>query len=490
MLCDARSSPLGLGGTELHHAEMRRSHLKSRSLERGSTILIFGIAGVAAGLLSTLSRDVLPLIGGLVLLVILAQSGWRVRLTILVVAVSINRFSIQVLGVDVRADQVVPLILALCLVAEWQNKRSPHLPSVVPLVALTMLGVAASQIAGTDLVVAGRFAVQILTGVILFVVVLQSVRDEQLVRSVTSALLVVASVQGLLGVLAFLNYLATGNSLGIDVPLSGLALARGTMFEGNIFGSFMAASLLVALGAQLEAKGWFNWRSLAITLIAAGLVLSFTRAAWLGFVIGLIFLIVGSKQALSSRMRLALYAGSLSLVGVIALTLLPSIGERVEARSETLFDFSSGSGYGRVRLAELAVREWRQEPWIGLGWGSFSGRLPGQSSVRRSWIPNLSLAILHDTGVLGAILLVWALLRTVAFRSRRALLVQAHGYVAAFIAVLIAAQATSGFILGLFWFFFGMAGASIAASKTFDNEVSDPGNHLAILNHLPRSGVK
>ena len=110
---------------------------------------------------------------------------------------------------------------------------------------------------------------------------------------------------------------------------------------------------------------------------------------------------------------------------------------------------------------------------LGLGPGSFGYRLPGDYSAGPAWLPNLTLQVLHDTGIIGLLALLWLLAAfyVTAIRAlRRAPVGQVRtvlaGLIAAMTALLIAFQLTPGFTLGYSWALLalGMAAARAAAA--------------------------
>src|SRR5207302_10381627 len=130
----------------------------------------------------------------------------------------------------------------------------------------------------------------------------------------------------------------------------------------------------------------------------------------------------------------------------------PGVTGVLGARARGLLNFSSGSGYGRLQLYKVALSEWSAHPLLGTGPGSFSYRLPGDTTPGPAWLPNLTLQVLHDTGVLGLLAMLWlgaafyvttvrALWRAPPGPLRAAL----GGLSAAVTALLIAFQLTPGF---------------------------------------------
>ena len=135
-----------------------------------------------------------------------------------------------------------------------------------------------------------------------------------------------------------------------------------------------------------------------------------------------------------------------------------------------MLNFGSGSGYGRVLLYKEALGEWQAHPLLGLGPGSFSYRLPGDTAPGPAWLPNLTLQALHDTGIVGLLAMLWlfvAFYVTTSAPLRRAPPGQARavlaGLIAAVTALLICFQLTPGFSLGYSWALLALAVAAARA---------------------------
>jgi O-antigen ligase len=128
----------------------------------------------------------------------------------------------------------------------------------------------------------------------------------------------------------------------------------------------------------------------------------------------------------------------------------------------------------------VALSEWSAHPLLGTGPGSFSYRLPGDATPGPAWLPNLTLQVLHDTGVLGLLAMLWlfvAFYVTTLRALRRApsgpLRAVLGGLIAAVTALLIAFQLTPGFTLGYSWALLALAVAASGAVTAAGHAVAD-----------------
>jgi len=291
----------------------------------------------------------------------------------------------------------------------------------------------------------------------------------------------VAAAEAIIGMLAFALYLgvhAAVPGVQLDPNSNNAPLVYGTLYEGNIFGSYMSAAFLIALALVAEEtvrrKGLLY---LVLAATAVGLLVSGTRSAWGATIVGAVVLLALSRLGRGGRrgrllVRLVGGLVAVGLIVVIGLIVLPSsVTGAFGARAQGLLNFGSGSGYGRVLLYREAVAEWQTQPLLGLGPGSFAYKLSGDTSTSAAWLPNLTLLTLHDTGALGLLALVWlfaafyamatgALRRAPPGETRAAL----AGLTAAVTALLVAFQLTPGLNLGYSWALLALGVAAARAA--------------------------
>lgn len=256
--------------------------------------------------------------------------------------------------------------------------------------------------------------------------------------------------------------------------LTWLMAPYATQWEGNTFGSFVAAALVLLLGWGLPTRRGRRQSVLlavGVAILAVALAVSLARGAWLGAAAGLavVFICGGFRRG-----RLLLGAGLTAGGGVAALYLLGfgGIVERLAQRVGYLAGIWQGptdiSTIERLHTFNLAWQGWLQQPLIGWGAGSFGQLYTYATNDNPAWIGNLELHALHDGGLLGLLGLALALLVPVAalIRSlRRPQALPPHpiprglrvGLLGACVTLLVAYQASEATWLGFTWFVFGLA---------------------------------
>lgn len=207
-----------------------------------------------------------------------------------------------------------------------------------------------------------------------------------------------------------------------------LMRAFGLLPHANVLGGLLAAALPVVVGlllrpgasgsaAMTRRRRWGRAMGdalllLSVALMVAGIVLSFSRSAWLGLLCGGLYLIVrraiGNRHALLGPYtgRGVLVAAGIGLV-VVALLLVErdAVSVRLQPASNRL---EQASIQQRLSLLELSFKVISLRPLTGVGGGNFALAadrfLPreerGQSTFNR--VHNTYLMAQAELGPLGA----------------------------------------------------------------------------------------
>src|SRR4029079_7760854 len=152
-----------------------------------------------------------------------------------------------------------------------------------------------------------------------------------------------------------------------------------------------------------------------------GLVLSFTRSAWIGAIVGLLSVAAVGHRSLGLRTKHILVPPLVGVVIVIVLLLLPgSAGTFLRFKLVNLVNLESPTAVLRLLTYSIALKQTLLHPIIGLGTYSFAPLLAEGSDFARFegwrglWIGNYLLLALHDTGAIGLLLwagLIWSIIR-------------------------------------------------------------------------------
>lgn len=484
------------------------------------------VVAAAAVMVSALLRQPLLLILSLLLpfavLTRLTSITWA-ALLILVTAALTDHFNVPIAGINLRPEWIagVPVLAAVAFTAQRQ-------PQILRLTRIDLLLSAWLVLAGiSSLLFASHRgnSLKIWLGLALaasgFFLVRPLVGDrvDRLLDFVVGCGFLIC----LFGLFSYLIY-PLGFPLGVQInPDTQVPTVYATLWEGDIFGAFAGCLLLLSLG-RLLLMARPSVLALAVPVIAlAGLEVSLARAAWLGTLLAGVLMV---PLWLSLRRRRWMPPGTGRRLATVAVagavfsaaywTGADLLHRAVEHPNVTV-GTSSGAKPGRVdsppvagstllpytvhattphpqpllqRLktltnpaalaqdptvelrisqAKLALQDWLPSPWLGRGAGSFGQRYE-DTSHHPAWIANILLRVLHDTGVLGLLLmlgyaigLLLLLLRMVR-REAGARGIYAALLLPPFIVLWVSAQATEPFQLMWPWIFLGLILAIPAAA--------------------------
>lgn len=169
----------------------------------------------------------------------------------------------------------------------------------------------------------------------------------------------------------------------------------------NVAGSYFAMHTPLALGILVSnAERRYKILALfALLLGGAGLFLTLSRGAWLGFGLA-IFIFIG-------LMTLRGWLDMRLLAGLFLLGLLIFAGFS-ELLLERVFGDDGGAGAGRLPLNEIAIQMGEDHPWLGVGANNFATVAPSYLSSRfsRVWfytVHNKYLLLFSEIGIFGLI---------------------------------------------------------------------------------------
>lgn len=374
-------------------------------------------------------------------------------------AAALSQFGWQYHGVRIRLSEVISLVVVAAVVLTWRF-------AVVRPAALLLFGYAAVEIFSTllnrsDWSRGLKLDLILLTEALIAAVIayLAGVLDA---RSIARIIVGVGTAEAAAAILFSGLYALHLTTFGVQIdPATNLCKAYGTMWEANLLASFLGAVLVFALAVRsLLGRPWVQAASTGLMAVAIGLTL--TRAAWIAILVGvlaLVFLRFGMRNQLG-RSELVAWAVPGALLVASAAVVLVAAHDGICGHGSAVG--SQGTSVtGRVANHEVALAEWSHAPIFGLGTGSIHS-LAG-NDPHQPWISSMAIDSLHDTGIVGALivaglilLLLWRLFRDRA-DAPPARLQLINGTTAALITLLVAFQATTGMIMEYPWLFAGTA---------------------------------
>lgn len=267
-----------------------------------------------------------------------------------------------------------------------------------------------------------------ITYALTYFLVLQFAGDPARVRVLAQAFFWASAIVAIYGLLQFAGLVHVSE----DVPWDDTNRAFSTYGNPNMLGGFLIFSTVVALGLALSEKRGV-WRLVywvGFGLSGLALIVSYTRGAWIGGVVGLVLLgIIAWRQRASVR-RIDLAPACVFVAAGLALIIrsLFSSSEvmNVGRRIASILQFSSGSGQTRTQIWQAAGEAISERPI--LGWGTDTFNYLFYRFVPAGYIQNVGgtraadnahdypLQLASTVGIPGALLfygvLVWAGIRS------------------------------------------------------------------------------
>ena len=410
--------------------------------------------------------------------------------------VVLNGVPIRVGGVALHVDQMAACLLVVPLGASvLAGKRRLYTDGTIWwLGALLAANIAASLLNSPARSYSLLQCINLASVWVIYVLVVNFVEPEEL-EPFFRRCLWAALGASVIGITAYLLNVAGVPVGGAEVSASAAEQltnaygAYGTMVEPNIFGGFTSAYLvisviLLAIASRAGEVGSRNVRLLrwVAGATAAGLVLSFTRAAWLGALVGLALFVVLARRMLGMTIRLRGVFASIGVAVVAAAVLwvLPgSAGDLFRFKVDNLLNIASPTAFLRLVSYGIALQQTAAHPVVGYGTFSFAAlTLQGADfqqfdNWHNLWIGNYLLLALHDTGVVGLVLWI-GLIAGIVVRGVRAvrrlrsvdpaMTARTLALTIAIASLLVPFLATTGFTLGYTWLLIGLLGAYCRAA--------------------------
>jgi O-antigen ligase len=177
--------------------------------------------------------------------------------------------------------------------------------------------------------------------------------------------------------------------------LAGTIRPFGTLGHPNLLGAMTAPAAVVALVLVLEAPGR-RWPYLAgAVLFTIVTMITFSRAAWLGLISGLLVVLALRSRRREARMGarpILIAAGVLAALAIVAI--VTGSGELIATRLREIVTPAAGSGGSRLEIWRSAVAAWRDRPWLGQGPDAFQ-LVFGQYQTPQYWNLEWGLTPLH-----------------------------------------------------------------------------------------------
>jgi O-antigen ligase len=297
------------------------------------------------------------------------------------------------------------------------------------------------------------------------------VTDARALRWVFKAFLAIGIAECMFALLCFASRELFATSFGtvVDQYAGGAGGVYGTHYEPNLLGSFAACLSIMLLVVYFMSQRRPKWLVGGAIVGIAAMLASLSRAAFLAFIlVSVVLLFLGVRAGLVNLRRV------LPLGFVVALFVAPIAatgGRNLVSRFVTLSVEgveNDSEAVGRLVAMSTALEDIARHPLVGNGTASFQLLAdPKQFPILgdRPWVGNSPIRILHDTGVMGLILMGVVVLG-LAKNVRKAIVGQAldreiiFALAAGCLVYAVSFMATEGTILSFFWVHIGLLGSA------------------------------
>jgi O-antigen ligase len=379
----------------------------------------------------------IPFVFGALALLVLVSARWPIGgLGVLVLATAVSHFYFEFQGWKARPEYLVSFSLLLVLAVRillGGFRPSPTSKFEYLLGGYVLMNYLSSILMSPALSLSLRWALQTSLAMLPYFLIRWLCTNYACLRRVFSTVIVVGVLAGGFGISCFLLNQLFGTTLGVQIDKYGPGIPGtfGTLYDSNSFGIYSASCSVMCLSLYLFGAETGRRRyGMAFLLTSLATVVSLARAVLLALVVAGAFLgwLAVKRRVLSGRklVRLGLLAGAGVTLAVLA------AGSHVVTRLDVVDrnNLSADSSFaGRILEDLAALRNIRQHPLLGNGTGSFHvlfdlgdypelfGSLVGQS-YNFVDIENITLRMLHDTGMVGFLLML-AFFLSLARRARR-----------------------------------------------------------------------
>ena len=347
-----------------------------------------------------------------VFVVLLTVTRWPYGALLVLVGMSVMpRFFVEVFGWKARPEHFAAVVVSLA-VCGWLLNSNQKIQLETPdywVFAYVIMNYVSSAFGSSSPSQTLRWALLNNLAVLPYFLIRLLVRDLEMFRKAFRIFLAVGIAESVYGILCYVSHHAFGTTAGMEVGqyLTDVAAPFGSLFEANLFGAYTGCAAVLALAIYLIGE-----RRLAylICFFVASLAsaISFSRAALVALVAAGVWVFWQARRSRPEAHR-GRAATLVLAIGLILLIVVPAVGGVVQERFASLFGevrLGEESTIGRLIEAQEALQEFSGHRLIGTGTASLQltfdwGKYVPDWSDHFGWVGNITVRILHDTGLLG-----------------------------------------------------------------------------------------
>jgi O-antigen ligase len=209
---------------------------------------------------------------------------------------------------------------------------------------------------------------------------------------------------------SFSELVAQSSSWLVNISGRTTLRAFGLFPDPHVYSFFESLIFFVALGYFIGAKKGQEkvFSAVALVCMASTVSLSFSRGAYLGVVVGMVFFVA------LLLFKKGWLAKSLLISGVLLIIILTTSRTAIFTRLSSSFNLREGSNSERIKNWEQALKITRDYPLTGVGLGNYAALInPGAGGRSSIYAHNSYLDIAAETGVVNALIFTLIILFTI-----------------------------------------------------------------------------
>jgi O-antigen ligase len=345
-----------------------------------------------------------------VVLIVLTVTQWPYGALVILIGMSaMPRFFVEIFGWKARPEHFAVLIVSL-VVCIWLLRSNRKIQLQTPdycVLAYVAFNYVSSAFGSSSPSEALRWALLNNLAILPYFLIRLLVRNAETFRKAFRILLAVGIAESAYGILCYFSHQAFGTTVGVSVGhyLSDVSVPYGSLAEPNLFGAYAGCTAVLALVVYLFGERRFGYL-MCFFVASLAAVLSLSRAALVALVVAVGWVYWRARHArVGHRSRAATLVVA---VGLILLIVGPAVGGVVQQRFGDVFSQGLTEDTTALRLIETyqALQEFSEHPLIGTGTASLQlsfdwGKYIPDWGIYQSWVGNITVRILHDSGLLG-----------------------------------------------------------------------------------------
>lgn len=456
--------------------------------------LLFVLISSLVGLLIINNSKLVGLVSllGMFFLIFLLKRDWVIYAIIIVLFFEGYAFSFYFAGARIRAVQVVEVIalislLVVIFMGKIKLKRTPLDFFLWAYISVNFIALINAPSARRSL----KIAILLLSLALLYYIIVNFITKRKLFNKTLNLLLYVGLAEILFGLYQvfagvcdyYLNInLPVGHRGIVHRKFIGSPWGRpyGTLVEPDWYGAismFYALLFITLYFSRLTERKNFYLFGMVVSIL--GMLLSFVRVSWFGFLGGLLFLLVFGHKVKASKISFGVLSKiffSLVFLVLVMTFFSPTFKNIIERRLTTKGEAGISTANVRFVQARYAIKLFLNHPIIGNGPGSFAVKgiwghaeeyyqqlvEEGKLSVERRYDPSLVTTVLEDTGIIGAFVFILLSLAFLRYNLRIIPKIDNHyqvislGLCVGLIGLFFSYVFTHGFWISFTWVFLGL----------------------------------